>query len=87
MNDTIERFTTCYTHYPQNEELHPSAVPTPRPRGKDKSQPDTQHVTRYENNTSETDFIVLEEVVQPSLRGATDTSPDSRCTRYFGVGR
>ncbi len=91
----VEIIGTTYTVEPldggpskrvHRSELRPGAVPTPRPRGKDKSQPDTQHVTRYENDTSEPDFIVLEEVVQPSLRGATDTSPDSEAPGNLELG-
>ncbi len=66
--------------------MRPGAGPTPRPSGKDKSQPDTQDVTRYENDTFEPDFIVLEDVVQPSLRGATDTSPDSEAPGTLELG-
>ncbi|KAL0151937.1 hypothetical protein M9458_052744 [Cirrhinus mrigala] len=57
-------------------ELRPGAVPTPRPRSKDKSQPDTQNVTMVGNDTSETDFVVVEEVVQPPVKGTTNTQVD-----------
>ncbi len=68
-------------------ELRPGAVPIPRPRSKDKSQPDTQHVTMDGNDTSEPDFVVVEEVVQPTVRRATDTSPDSEAPESDGEVR
>ncbi len=91
----VEIIGTTYTVEPleggpskrvHRSELRPGAVPTPRPRSKDKSQPDTQHVTMDGNDTSEPDFVVVEEVVQPSLREATDTSPDSEAPGTLELG-
>ncbi len=91
----VEIIGTTYTVEPleggpskrvHRSELRPGAVPTPRPRSKGKSQPDIQHVTMDGNDTSEPDFVVVEEVVQPSVREATDTSPDSEAPGTLELG-
>lgn len=65
-------------------ELCPGAVPTPRPRSKDRSQPDTELVTMVENDTSEPD--IAEEVVQPSVREATNTQVNSEAPSTLESG-
>ncbi|RXN06967.1 Retrovirus-related Pol poly from transposon [Labeo rohita] len=90
----VEIIGTTYTVEPleggpskrvHRSELRPGAVPTPRPRSKDKSQPDTQNVTMVGNDTSEPDFVVVEEVVQPSVKGATNTQVDLGAPGTLGL--
>ncbi|ROJ25358.1 hypothetical protein DPX16_20171 [Anabarilius grahami] len=56
-----------------NRAVGGGAVPTPRPRSKEKSQPDVKPVIMDENEMSELDFVVVEEVVQPSVRVAANS--------------
>ncbi|ROL47075.1 hypothetical protein DPX16_18873 [Anabarilius grahami] len=44
-----------------------------RPRSKEKSQPDIKPVIMDENGMSEPDFVVVEEVMQPSVRVAANS--------------
>lgn len=66
-------------------ELRPGAMPSPRPRSRGKSQADTQSVSRDGCETIEPDFVMVEEVMQPSDRGATDVQVVSEAPRTLEV--
>lgn len=89
----VEIVGTTYTVEPleggpskkvHRSELRPGAVPTPRPRSKENSKPDTLPVVLDGNETSEPDFVVVEE--QPSVRGSVNTPMNSKALATSGLG-
>lgn len=59
----------------RRSELHPGAMPTSRLSGINKFQPDTPPIITDGTKISEPYAVVVEEVVQPTVSGATPMAP------------
>ncbi|KAL1249465.1 hypothetical protein QQF64_020470 [Cirrhinus molitorella] len=85
----VEITGTTYTVEPleggPSKRVHRSEL-LPRPRSRDKLQPEAQHAIIDESDTVEPDLVMVEEVVQPSVRGATNISvdPETQSILKFG---